>query len=121
MRVKIPLTGTLTSEEPYIGDEADPVRVIPLDLGDVAWRAVAFDWEAGLVEVELEVPRHVGRIDPETELPIPEETEAAHKARRDQALARVKTILVDKNVDELYELTGAARLKRPLGGTPPEG
>lgn len=114
MRIKIPLTGTLVTEDPDTGDPEDPVRVINLDLGDVAWQAVAFDWDAGLVEVELEVPRHTGRHDPDTGKAFPDEPPAKHATRRAAALSRVKSLLLDHTVDELYGMAGDPRLRRPF-------
>jgi len=122
VRIKIPLTGTLLTLNPAIGADDDPVRVIGLDLGDVAWRAVAWEWDQDLVEVELDAaPRRVGRCEDDG-TPIPDETPATHKARRAQALAHVRELLLGHTIGELYELAGDPRLKKPFkGGAPPEG
>jgi len=123
MRIKIPLTGTLLTEEPYIGDGDDPVRIIELDLGDLSWEAVAWDWERELVEIDVEpAPRYVGRVD-DQDNPIPDETPAEYKARRAYALEHVRWLLLDHTVEELREMSGSPSLRRPFrpGGGPPEG
>jgi len=112
MRCLIPLTGTLLSGGS--GDPNDPIRIIPLDLGDVSWRAVSFDWENGVVEVELEpTPRYVRRMDPLTGNPVSDETETEYDLRRTRALNHVKQLL-SKSKDELYTLSKSPRLKNPF-------
>ena len=109
MRVKIPLTGTRLPDGG--GDPNDPVSVITLELGDVSWRAVSWDWDNGLVEVELiERPRHSKEVDAGGN-PIFTEPLIAYQARRDAALDHVRSLLVDKTPDELYALSGSPRLK----------
>ncbi len=100
MRLVIPLTGTLRADGS--GDPDDPVRIIPVSLGDLAWRAVSFDFEAGTVEVEAEVPQHNG------------EERLAYEARSASVLSDAQAAL-EHTADELYALTGAARLKRKDG------
>ncbi len=99
MRLTIPLTGRLKADGS--GNPADPVRIIPLDLGDVAWQAIAFDFDAGTVEVEADVPQRPG------ELP------AIYEVRKEAVLQAAQALLNDKTVDELHTLSGSPKLKKP--------
>lgn len=62
MRLKVPLTGTVTSYDPKAaeldgigvsGDPHDPVRLINIDLGNVSWKLVAIDLTNDLAEIEV--------------------------------------------------------------------
>ena len=123
MRLRIPLTGTL--REDGSGDPDDPVRVIGVDLGDIGWKALSFDFENGFVEVEADIPKRQrhrlsdGRIllsheISEAELQSiaesAEETEKQYQERSALLLNNAKAIL-DGDIDALYIATGSAKLK----------
>lgn len=86
MRFLVPLTGTLLTYGPT-GDPDDPVRVVDLDLGDVRWHAVGFDLENDLVEIEV--------------------------SGAEADLLRVEQLLEGHTVQELYDMSGPPRLKKP--------
>jgi len=86
MRLLVPLTGTLLTYGPT-GEPEDPVRMIDLDLGDVEWHAVGFDLENDLMEIE------------------------ANGSESD--ILKVKQLLEGNTVQELYDMSGSPRLKRP--------
>jgi len=86
MKFLVPLTGTLLTYGPT-GDPDDPVRVIDLDLGDVEWHAVGFDLENGLVEIEV--------------------------SGAEAAMLKIKQLLEGNTVQELYDMSGSPRLKKP--------
>lgn len=130
--VKLPLTGTFLDEENLLGDPADPVRVLNLDLGRaVGWNAVdgGFDFAAGTVEVELAVRRQdvavlpggvrklLGDLDvPEVAqaLSIEPETDAEFTARETVAVAAIEALL-NQPLASLYAITGEPQLRRPQG------
>jgi len=134
MRLSIPITGTaiIDKDGRVSGDPDDPIRVINLNVGDVAWKTVSLDLEAGLMEVEADVPRaqlvkshgkpvryvsdlsseevediNQGRVFPTFE----DEPEAQYQARRPQVLNDAKQLLEGHTIDELYQMSGSPRLK----------
>jgi hypothetical protein len=133
MKLKIPLTGTAIkhTDGNWVGDPNDPVRIF-LDIGDIAWQAVSFDWENGMVEVEVtEVPRHdliklpgkVARYEKDlTQAEIDSmqsgkvvpqmiaETDSQYNTRKAAVLANAQ-VLLSKPKEELYAMSGSLPLK----------
>lgn len=113
IRIKLPLTGTLISLKPLLGDDNDPVRVINLDLGDVSWQAVfnpetcdtMIDVDKKSIEVDVQVPRHkVKVIDAQGEHWIPE-PEDEYLSRRKSLFDHLNQLQM-KPMAELYAATG---------------
>lgn len=100
MRLRIPLTGHLIADGK--GDLEDPVRAINLNLGNLRWSAVSYDFDAGIMEVEAEVRKD------------PDESEEQYQRRRQLILDNAKHLLESHTIDELYQMSGSARLKKNM-------
>lgn len=124
MRLKIPMTGTVIDFNPesykldnigISGDNNDPVRVVNLNLGGVAWHLVSIDLENDLMEVEVEAPEQVTepRLDangkPVKSEPLYIQRPTTPVEKR-QILDNAQHILESHTVDEIYTLTGDKRL-----------
>lgn len=135
MGLRIPLTGTVEerdAEGRFSGNADDPIRIIDIDIGDIAWQAISFDLDNGFVEVEADVPKarliklpgkparyghelsqvelddiNQGRVIPGLE----DEPEAQYQARRTQILNNARQLLEGHTVDELYQMSGSPRLR----------
>ena len=129
MRLKIPMTGTVTDFGPECykldgigisGDNNDPVRPVGVNLGGVSWRLVSIDLETDLMEVEAEAPEKIDvpMLDIEGK-PVLEDgkpkflNRPTTPAEKGQILANAQHILESHTVDELYALTGDKRLVKP--------
>ena len=54
MRIKLPITGTVTEIEPFIsGDPNDPIRKVDIDLGNVSYKLISIDLDAEEMEIEI--------------------------------------------------------------------
>jgi hypothetical protein len=93
MKLSIPLTGTLVSYNPIEGDPDDPVRPIPLKLGNVSMQLVALDLPHDLALIEV--------------------TPAPSEPNPQALLDRAKALLLDNTQDELYKKTNTKRLRKP--------
>lgn len=130
MILKIPMTGTVIDFDPECykldsigisGDPADPVRVVNLDLGGIAWHLVSIDLENDLMEVEAEAPQEVvlPMLDSNGEPVL--DTDGTPRfsrmtltpAEKQQILINAQHILESKTADEIYSLTGDRRLVKP--------
>jgi hypothetical protein len=115
MKVSIPLTGTLISYNPIVGDLNDPVRPLHIDLGNVSWQLVSLDLEHDLALIEV-TPADAGdfptgKID-KVGLPIYEQRKLTD-IEKQALLDKVKAMVIGKTADELYALTKQLRLKKP--------
>ncbi len=130
MRLKIPMTGTVTDFDPDCykldgigigGDPNDPVRVVNLNLGGIAWRLVSIDLENDLMEVEAAPPEKVdvpvldGKGKPVlSEDGSPKFTNRpTTPAEKGSILANAQRILESMTADEIYSSTGDKRLVKP--------
>lgn len=115
MNISIPLTGTLISYQPTLGDLHDPVRPIELNLGNVSWRLISLDLEYDLALVEVTAAEEqdfdTGRLDQDSK-PIYERRRLT-EAQKQGLLDNVKSLLLDNSVDKLYELSKSPRLRKP--------
>jgi len=131
MRLTIPLTGTVILNPDRQTWQSSSDVGVAVDIGDIAWQAVSFDWENGTVEVEVvEVPRHdliklpgkVARYEKDlTEKEIKDiqdgkvvaqmipETEVQYNIRKAAVLAAAQSLL-SKPKEELYAMSGSPRL-----------
>jgi len=129
MRLKIPMTGTVTGFDPECykldgigvsGDPNDPVRVVNLDLG-IAWHLVSIDLETDLMEVEVEAPEKVDVpvLDAKGKTILDKDGQIQHYSRlttlaeKQQILDNAQHILESKTTDEVYALTRDKRLVKP--------
>ncbi len=129
MRLKIPLTGTVTGFDPEChkldsvgisGDPNDPVRPVDKNLGGISWRLVSIDLETDLMEVEAEAPEKIDvPVQDAKGNPVLEDGEplflhrSATAYEKEQILANAQHILESHTIDELYILTGDKRLVKP--------
>lgn len=130
MRLKIPMTGTVTDFDPECykldgigvsGDNNDPVRVVNLNLGDIAWHLVGIDLENNLMEVEAEAAEQISDpvLDAEGKPVLNTDGSPKFSSRpttpkeKQQLLDNAKHILESKTTDEIYSLTGDKRLVKP--------
>jgi hypothetical protein len=95
MKISVPLTGTLISYNPMIGDQHDPVRPVELNLGDVSWQLISLDLERDLALIEVTPSPALSDID------------------KRKCLENIKSLLLTKSADDLYKLTKSPKLKKP--------
>ncbi len=122
MRLKVPLTGTVLVEGSVWGagdlkgDDNDPIRPIPIDLGNVSWKMVDVDLEGEVMIIEVspteEVDENTGQIDEEGK-PIYQRRKATNQEKQ-EFLKYARNIIEGHTRDELHSMTGAPRLKRKL-------
>jgi hypothetical protein len=122
MRLKIPLTGTVVKDADgtWGGDPNDPVRIIELDLGNVAWKAVNFDLDKALVEIEVMPGNFVSELDLDVrgKPKIDVEGKRLHKTRmateqeKASFLQYAKAMLEGHTPEELYQISNCPRLKQ---------
>ena len=119
MRLTVPITGTVLVEGPLstlVGDENDPVRLIPINLGNVSWVAVSVDLKNEVMEIEVSPAEHIaedtGEVDERDEpiYTLRPTTEQEKTALLDYA----KDLVMDNTKDELFAMTKSPRLKRPF-------
>lgn len=127
MRLKIPMTGTVIDFDPesykldnigISGENNDPVRVVNLNLGGIAWHLVSIDLENDLMEVEVEPPEQITepRLDANGK---PVKSEPLYISRpttpveKQQILDNAQHILESHTTNEIYVLTGDKKLVKP--------
>ena len=134
MRLTIPLTGTVVLNPDRQTWQSGSDVGVAVDIGDIAWRAVSFDWENGTVEVEVvDVPRRnmvswQGLASPICESNLTPaqcdaindgtaknvkyvpETDAQYNTRKAAVLASAQTLL-NRPMEELYSMSGLPPLK----------
>lgn len=127
MKVRIPLTGKVTEYHPELdglspsggisGDLDNPIKPIPINLGNVSWKLVGIDLENDLAEIEVEpsdiISVDTGKLDGEGN-PIYETREATEQEKQG-FLDYAKNQVESHTVDELYTMTKAKRLVKPAG------
>lgn len=119
MRITIPLTGTLLAYEPIpVGDDSDPVRPIPLDLGNVSWQLIYLDLENDEAVIEV-APAEMydeptGEFDSDGN-PVCLRKQVTNEMK-EAALKKVKDLLLDHGKDELYRITNSRPLRKPQRG-----
>lgn len=125
MKIKIPLTGKVTEYHPELdgtcpssgvsGDLNDPVKPVPIDLGNVSWKLVNIDLENDLAEIEVESSDRIslltGKLDGEGN-PI-YETRQATEQEKQGFLDYAKNLVESHTKDELYSMSKAKRLVKP--------
>lgn len=129
MRLEIPLTGTVLVEGSVwgkgelTGDPADPIRPVPLNLGNVSWTMAAVDMKREVMIIEVAPGENVDEPDlddqgvqrtkPETGEPK-FKSRPATEAEKIGFLQYAQRLTLEHTRDELYQMSGCSRLKRPF-------
>lgn len=118
MKVSIPLTGTVLVEGDLVGDDDDPIRPVDLDLGNVSWTMVDVDLDNEVMVIEVtpadQVDEDTGEEDPEGN-PIWRRREATDQEKLG-FLQHTQDLVMNRSKEELYQMSGCGRLKRPFKG-----
>lgn len=112
MRLKIPLTGKILEYTPEFegygpsgeisGDPANPVRPVPINLGNVKWNLVSIDLETDTAEIEVSPGEGInGRL--------------ATDEEKQGFLDYAKNLVEEHTIDELYAMTNSKRLEKSSG------
>lgn len=122
MRLKIPLTGTVLSYDTELaeyrgssgiaGDLNDPIRPVPIDLGNVSWRLIAIDLENDLAEIEVKPSENINTVRDGGNPDNPEDrfTRPSTEQERQGFLNYAKNLVESHTKDELYAMSGKKRL-----------
>lgn len=121
MKLTIPLTGTVLREGSVWGKGKlkgaanDPIKPIPLNLGNVSWKMIDVDLENEVMVIDVqpaeETDEDTGQFDAENHpIVIRRPTTQAEK---DGFLQYAKQLIEGHSKDELYLMSGCVRLKRP--------
>ncbi len=122
-----PVTGKLISYDPKtkigVGSNDNPVR--PLDFNkllpkecDFKWTAVSYDYEGGMVIIEITFTKKITVTEwdnaktPPEQLAWRTETDAEFY-KRQMETEKILWDIFKKPVDELYKLTGQPRVEKP--------
>lgn len=125
MKLKIPLTGKVTEYHPELegydasggigGDLNDPVRPVPVNLGNVSWRLISIDLETDLAEIEVtpsdRISIDIEKLDGEGN-PIYETREATEEEKQG-FLNYARSLVEGHTADELYKMTKKGKLIKP--------
>lgn len=124
MKLTIPLTGTVLVEGSVlgdgklVGDNKDPVRPVPINLGNVSWEMLDVDLENEVMVIEVtpapEIGEDTGEEDGEGE-PIYRTRKTTDNEKRD-FLQNARRLIISHTRDELYQMSKCPRLKRPFKG-----
>lgn len=128
MIITVPITGKLVSYDLVtkkgVGSDDDVVR--PLDFNkllpegcDFKWEAVVYDYEEGMVVVEITfakmttVTEQDNSKDPPEALAWRKESDKEFYERQANTEKIIRDTFDGKSADELYEMTGEGRLEMP--------
>lgn len=130
MRILVPITGTALTLDPISGDPDDPIRLIDIDLGNVSWKLIRLDLDNDMAEIEITPGDKVSFPTGEFGMfgtsekdakgkPIYEEleiyeTRQATEAEKQSLLDYARNLVEGHTKDELYQMSGCSRLKRPF-------
>lgn len=124
MKLSIPLTGTLVSYDPKLakyggssgitGDLNDPIKPVPIDLGNVSWKIISVDLDNEMTEIEVSpaefISEDTGQVDGQGE-PI-YTTRKATGQEKVGFIQHARDMVEGKTKDKLYEISKSPRLKR---------
>lgn len=132
MIVRVPITGKLISYDPKtkIGVGSDDNVIRPLDFnkllpmlaeerGGFRWDAVSYDYEGGMVIVEITFTKKTTVTEYDTSKDPPEpiawrkEKDAEFYKRQADTEKLIFEVFEGKSADELYKLTGESKLIMP--------
>lgn len=124
MRLTIPITGTVLVEGTVhgtgalVGDNSDPIRPVDIDLGNVSWEMVDIDLDKEEMLIEVapseEISADTGQVDDEGN-PIYIKRPATD-GERVGFLQYAQQLVMEHTKDELYQMSGNLKLKRPFKG-----
>lgn len=129
MRVKIPMTGTVSKYNPKLakyggssgieGAPNDPVRPVPVNLGNVSWDLVSVDLKKDLMEIEVSPAEVISVLKEQGDPNRPEDwlTRRATPKEKQDALDCVRALVEGHTVSELYQMSHCPRLKKPKEGS----
>ena len=127
MRLKIPLTGTVSEYDPkaaqwdglgVVGDNNDPVKPININLGNVSWGLIAIDLVNDLAEIEVSPGENINVLKADKIPPGLAEDWTSRPATVEEKqgfLDHAKQAVEGKTKDEHYASTGTKRLVKPPG------
>lgn len=121
MRILVPITGELITFQS--GNPDNPVKplnfnkLLPEGLDDFAWEAIEYDFERGVVELEItfvkkRIPTEWG-TEGQVTASKPETDEALAKRQAESKNALHK-VLRQHTTDELHQMTKEPKLIRPF-------
>lgn len=116
IRLEIPLTGTVLAEEPLSGDPNDPVRPVNIDLGNVSWTKIGIDLKKEIMIIEVKpgeiISFPTGELNDEGDPKCI--SRLATEAEKSGFLQHAKELIEGYSKDELYQISGCPKLKRPF-------
>lgn len=127
MRLTIPLTGTVLVEGEVfgkgdlVGDDNDPIRPIEIGLGDVSYVMVDLDMVNEVMVIEVEAADKVQKPDLDSGGQQKRDADgnlmfkrrSTTTAEKTALLQQAKGLVEGRTKDELYQISGSPRLKRP--------
>ena len=128
MILTVPITGKLISYDPKtkIGVGSDDNPISPLDFNkllpegcDFKWEAVVYDYEGGMVIVEITFAKKVTVTDwdktkdPLEPLAWRKESDTEFYKRQANTEKIIQETFAGKSADELYKITGEPKLEMP--------
>ena len=128
MILTVPITGKLISYDPKtkVGVGSDDNPISPLDFNkllpegcDFKWEAVVYEYEEGMVIVEITFAKKVTVTewdktkDPPEPLAWRKESDIEFYKRQANTEKIIRDTFEDKTADELYKVTGEPRLEMP--------
>ena len=128
MILTVPITGKLISYDPEtkkgVGSDDSPVS--PLDFNkllpegsDFKWESVVYDYESGMVIVEITFAKKVAVTewdntkDPPAPLAWKKESDAEFYNRQANTEKIIRDTFDGKSAADLYKITGEAKLEMP--------
>ena len=128
MILTVPITGKLVSYDPEtkVGVGSDDKPIAPLDFNkllpegcDFKWEAVVYDYEEGMVVVEITFAKKITITefdktkDPPEPLVWRKESDAEFYKRQAATEKIIQDTFADKTAAELYKITGEPKLVMP--------
>lgn len=118
MQLTVPLTGTVLVEGSLkdgalVGSEHDPIRPLDGILGNVSWNIVSIDLDNAVAIVEVNPPEQVYEPSSDGD-PIKGTMRPSTQEEKVQALQYAKSVILNHTKEELYQMGGNAKLRRPF-------
>jgi len=121
VQILVPITGELITFDS--GNPDNPVRpinltkLLPSELADFSSEAIRYDFEAGVVELEITFTQQSIPIEWDAGgkiIKLRTETVEELEERQTRSEAALRKVLRDHTVSELHQMTGEAKLIRPF-------
>jgi len=122
MRLAIPLTGTILTENPLSGDPNDPIRPVDIDLGNVSWRMLELNLDDEVMVIEVEPADNVPEpeLDTQGRQKVDESGNPIYRKRKATEqeklgfLQYARDLIFNHTKDELYKMGKNTKLRRPF-------